>query len=77
MVTGSWYTVDGKNIEGLSELKFSDMANALSEVEASYECIVLEESERLGWSLLQVKAVVPIKDGTVKRKSTLRLLLSH
>lgn len=35
MVTGSWYTVDGKNIEGLSELKFSDMANALSEVEAA------------------------------------------
>ncbi|MFA0539077.1 hypothetical protein AB4518_22100 [Vibrio sp. 10N.222.54.E8] len=49
MVTGSWYTVDGKNIEGLSELKFSDMANALTEVEAAYECIVLEESERLGW----------------------------
>ena len=77
MVIGSWYTVDGKSIEGLSELKFSDMAKAMSEVEAKYECIVVAESERLGWSLLQVKAVVPIKDGSVKRKSTLRLLLSH
>ncbi|CAK2341814.1 conserved hypothetical protein [Vibrio crassostreae] len=77
MVFGSWYTVDGKHITGLSELQFTDMDKARSEIEATYECILLLESERLGWILLQVKAVVPIKDGTKQRKSTLRLLLSH
>ncbi|MEZ9933362.1 MULTISPECIES: hypothetical protein [unclassified Vibrio] len=77
MVIGSWYTVDGKHIKGLSELQFPNMDKARSQIEATYECILLEESERLGWILLQVKALVPIKDGTKQRKSTLRLLLSH